>query len=584
METQRLSLSIPSGNESRMFIDARQVDSGTRMFADICVIGGGAAGISVALQFLGERRSVILLESGGIKFDIVTQALYEGEIAPHCQHSPLDTYRQRRFGGTTAIWGGRCVPFDPIDFERRPWMPDSGWPISYGDLEPYYGHANRICEAGAYAYTDDQAFPEGMPPLIEGFTSQKVTTNTLERFSRPTDFGSTYRQRLAATQNVRVLLWANCTGLEVRADGAAVERATVVTLTGRRFEIAASVFVLATGGLETPRLLLASREVQPKGLGNGHGLVGRFYMAHLSGVAGILIPHGRPVQHGYARDSEGIYCRRRLRLADKTAREFGVGNIVARLHHPVIGDPMHGSGVLSALYLASRLFSYEYGMRLRAGAEAGWAARWHHLRNIASDPFGVAGFAAKMVWSHVLARRKYPTLVVAPRSGSFTIDFHAEQQPNPESRVQLIEARDATGLPMARVNWRHTDLDVRTVSAFLGILAEELARSGCGKLVVEPGEVEAALERDGPVGGHHIGTARMGASEKRGVVDPNCRVYGLGNLFVAGSAVFPTSGQANPTLTIVALAIRLADHLKRQWAPQDLGMGSCALRNAEAQL
>lgn len=568
-----------------MFVDARHIESGKILSADICIIGAGAAGITVALELLAEeQRSLILLEAGGMKFDAATQSLYRGEVAVRSLHSPLDTYRQRRFGGTTTIWGGRCIPFDPIDFEFRPWIPDSGWPISYEELKKYYRLANSVCEAGAFAYTDAEAFPRGMPPLIESFTSQKVSTNTLERFSRPTDFGAAYGQQLAAARNLRVLLWANCTELRARADGGAIERAAVATLTGRRFEIAASVFVLATGGLETPKLLLASRAAQPKGLGNGHDIVGRFYMSHLSGVAGSLMPRGSRVHHGYARDAEGIYCRRRLRLADETARELGVGNIVARLHHPVIGDPAHRTGALSALYLVSNFFSYEYGIRLRAGAEAGWAAQLYHLRNVASDPFGVAGFAFDMVRRHVLARRKFPTLVVAARSGAFTIDFHAEQQPNPESRVQLIEARDATGVPRIRVDWRQTALDVRTVSAMLEVLADELARSGCGELVVAPEDVQEALDRDGPVGGHHIGTARMAATERRGVVDSDCRVYGLSNLFIAGSAVFPTSGQANPTLTIVALAIRLAEHLKREWIPQNLGIRETVQEESEAQI
>lgn len=556
-----------------MIVDARQIEDGAELGADLCVIGAGAAGITLALEFLGEGRSVILLESGGMKPDSATQSLYKGELAHGVRQSPLHTYRERRFGGSTTIWGGRCVPFDSVDFERRPWMPESGWPLGYGDLASYYPRANLLCEAGAFAYTAAEAFPEGMRPMIEGFASRRVTTDTLERFSLPTDFGAAYGRRLAESRDVRVLLRANCTGIQSGADGAAIEYVTVATLTGRRFTVAASAFVLAVGGLETPRLLLASRDVHMDGLGNATDLVGRFYMSHISGAVGSFRPRGGAshVHHGYERDADGVYCRRRLRLADEAARELGVGNFIARLHHPAIADPVHRSGVLSALCLSRRMFSYEYGKRLRAAEEAGWAVWLGHLRNIAADPFGVAEFAFDMARRHVFARRKFPSLVVQAATGTFSVDFHAEQQPNPESRVRLCDGRDCLGMRQLHVDWRQTALDVHTVTASLSAIAEELERSGCGELVVQPGAIEDALERDGPVGGHDIGTARMGTSRRNGVVDPDCRVHDLRNLFIAGSAVFPTSGQANPTLTIVALALRLADRLKRRFEPQEVG-------------
>ena len=151
-----------------MIVDARQIEDGAELGADLCVIGAGAAGITVALEFLGEGRSAILLESGGMKPNSATQSLYKGELAHGTRQSPLHTYRERQFGGTTTIWGGRCVPFNSVDFERRPWMPESGWPLGYGDLAPYYHRANLLCEAGAFAYTAAEAFPEGMRPMMRG--------------------------------------------------------------------------------------------------------------------------------------------------------------------------------------------------------------------------------------------------------------------------------------------------------------------------------------------------------------------------------------------------------------------------------
>ena len=186
-----------------------------------------------------------------------------------------------------------------------------------------------------------------------------------------------------------------------------------------------------------------------------------------------------------------------------------------------------------------------------------------HLRNVATDARGTAGFLLHWLRHRTLAARKYPSVIVAPRDNRYSLDFHAEQEPNPMSRVSLTQERDALGQQRVLVDWRHTALDLHTVRAAFAALASQLAQCGAGSLAYDPAEVELAALQDGAYGGHHIGTARMSADARTGVVDSDCRVHGLANLFVAGSAVFPTSGQANPTLTIVALALRLAEYLKK---------------------
>jgi choline dehydrogenase-like flavoprotein len=548
-----------------MIDDAKLIEDGTSLHADICVVGGGAAGITLALEFLRHDRAVLVLESGAFASDEATQSLYEGEVVDEALHSPLHTYRQRRFGGSTTIWGGRCVPLDPIDFEQRPYMPASGWPFGYETLLPYYLRANELCEAGEFAYSVRSAFPRGMRPIIEGFASDRITTDTLERFSCPTDFARRYGHRLRANRNVRVLLNANCTEIRLSADGGRVESIVVRTLTGRRFSIAASYVVLATGGLEVARLLLASRGVHGNGIGNGRDLVGRYYMCHVAGTLGTLTIHGPSscVHHGYELSPDGIYCRRRMAFPASVQRELGIGNFIARLHHPRITDPEHGSGPLSALYLARHLIAYEYGKRLHGDDHVTWSDRIRHVRNVATEPVTTADFVLHLVRKRFLAPRKFPSIIVRPPSGRFSIDFHAEQQPNPESRVLLGARQDRLGMPRLRVDWRYSPIDIHTVAEAFRVMAEELARSGGGRLDYEPDTLERSMVRDGAYGGHHIGTARMGASPSTSVVDSDCRVHGVHNLFIAGSAVFPTSGQANPTLTIVALALRLADHLKR---------------------
>jgi choline dehydrogenase-like flavoprotein len=556
-----------------MIRDADSFDDGTVLRADICIVGAGAAGITLALQFLSSGHSVLLLESGGDEEEAATQALYEGEVADEKLHSPPVKYRQRRLGGSTSIWGGRCIPFDPIDFERRDWIPDSGWPFGIDELLPYYPAANALCEAGEFAYTAEAAFPNGMRPMFERFAGRSFTDNTLERFSCPTDFGRRYRHRIEVSKDVRLVLHANVTNIATSDDGTRVDHLDVRTLSGRSLSVKAGHVVLATGGLEVPRLLLASRDHHADGIGNAHDLVGRFYMCHMAGTLGEITVAGDrdSVWHGYDISDEGIYCRRRFALTEAAQRELGVGNFVARLHHPRIPDPAHRTGILSALYLAKPFIGYEYSKRLH-GEDAVSLSTWlAHVRNVALDPWNTGMFLLDWARKRTLAERKFPSIIVRSKAGIYSLDVHAEQVPNCNSRVSLTDATDALGTPRINVDWRCSPGDIATVKHAVQVLAAELESSGCGTMRYDETLVEADILRDGAYGGHHIGTARMSDSPCRGVVDADCKVHGVDNLYVASSAVFPTSGQANPTLTIVALSLRLAERLRRLHRPSVAG-------------
>jgi choline dehydrogenase-like flavoprotein len=563
-----------------MMIDAETLEDGARLQADLCIVGAGAAGITLALQFLDRGISVLLLESGGLKEEAGSQALYEGEVADERLHSPTTKYRQRRFGGSTTIWGGRCIPFDPIDFERRDWVPDSGWPFGIEALLPYYPRANRLCEAGRFAYTAEASFPNGMRPMFERFSSTSFTDNTIERFSCPTDFGTRYRTRLQTSQDVRVVLHANVTNIATVPSGTHVSRLDVKTLGGRSLTVRAGHVVLASGGLEIPRLLLNSRGQNQAGLGNAHDLVGRTYMCHIAGTLGEIAVPGN-VFHGYDISDEGIYCRRRLALTAAAQRDMQVGNFVARLHHPRIPDPRHRTGLLSALALAKPFIGYEYSKRLHGEDEANLATWLAHVRNVAFDSWNTAAFLANWARRRTLAERKLPSIIARSKAGLYSLDVHAEQIPNRNSTVGITDKRDALGMQAILLDWRYSALDILTVRCAVARLAGELEASGCGTLHYDDERIAHDMLRDGAYGGHHIGTTRMAQSPREGVVDADCRVHGIDNLFIAGSAVFPTSGQANPTLTIVALALRLADRLGGIVAAErSSGLGRLALSHS----
>jgi choline dehydrogenase-like flavoprotein len=547
-----------------MIEDADDIDSGRVLNCHLCIVGAGIAGISLALTFEYGKQQVLVLESGGFSPEKATQALYDGFVEDASVHPPLQRYRRRVFGGSSTLWGGRSVPFDRIDFQHRDWMPDYAWPIGYDDVLPYYREASEICETGAFAYLAETAFPRGMRGTLPGFRGRRFTDQAIERFSCPTNFARRYGSRLRAADNIVVLLHANAVKLATRQDGGSIAAVQVQTLRGRRFTVRPRNVVLAAGGLETPRLLFASRDLHAQGIGNAHDQLGRCYMTHVAGTAGevTLAPRETAAFNGYEIADEGVYCRRRFTLTETAQRELRVGNFIARLHHPRIPDPGHRTGALSAVYLAKPLIEPEYAARLQGGRPASLLCLVAHLRNIMLDLPEVARLARQMLLQRRIVTRKFPSLVVRPRNGRYSLDFHAEQAPNPDSRVLISRQLDALGMPVLRVDWRPSAIDYRTVRLSFEALAADFAESGAARLTYEPEELVDSIDRNGAYGGHHIGTARMSRSPREGVVDADCRVHGVRNLYVAGSAVFPTSGQANPTLTIVALALRLANTLK----------------------
>ncbi len=560
-----------------MIEDINHLSQGARLQTDVCIVGAGPAGISLALDLSERGLSVVLLESGRLATDPATQALSEGSVSDEALHSPPDKYRLRQLGGASAIWGGRCMPLDPLDFEKRPQIALSGWPISYADLLPFYPAANALAEAGRFAYNATDALGADALPLIRGFASARVSTEGLERFSCPTNFGQRYARRLALAPRLQVLLGANCTGLRLSDDGRSLSHVTVASLQGRRLSVHARATVLAAGGLETARLLLASRDVAPAGVGNQHDVVGRYYMCHLAGNVGQLEVRGATsdVRHGYEISPDGIYCRRRLAVVPAEQARLGLANAVARLHFARITDPAHGSGVLSALYLARHFISYEYAKRL-SGPSAGRGDGLRHALNVLKGPLETSRFAAHWLTRRTLAARKFPSVILQNRSNRFSLELHGEQRPLAHSRVSLSDRRDALGMPQLRVDWRYSPDDIDSLRRTLGVMAEEFEASGAARLFINQATLEEDLLRFGAYGGHHIGTARMGCDPRVSVVNADGQVHGVNHLFVTGSAVFPTSSQANPTLTLTALALRLGAALGTRLSQVPLVLSSQA--------
>ena len=313
-------------------VDARSVPDGSRVVADVCIIGAGAAGITLARELTRRATSVVVLESGFLESDVDTQALYDGDTRG-LAYFPLgeDRTRTRQFGGSTNQWTGECRPLDALDFEARDWVPDSGWPFGLDELRPWYEQAQTVCELSPSGYGAAD-WPPHARPLAPG--DDRIVPVAIQ-FSPPTRFGVAYRDELSASANAMVYLGANVVDLETSRSPTSVDTARVACLDGRRFTVAARTFVLATGGIENARLLLAANGVHRAGLGNEHDLVGRYFMEHLYLDAAATIEGARRLDRDYARQMHVGHHRIQWALAlseseQRTARATSFVAVLTR--------------------------------------------------------------------------------------------------------------------------------------------------------------------------------------------------------------------------------------------------------------
>ena len=536
----------------------------SKLEAAICIVGAGAAGITLACELVNSGCSVLLLEAGGLRLDLAaSNEVYRGTAtAPHPNPSE---FRRVVFGGTTGTWGGRCVPFDPIDFEKRDYIADSGWPIPYQEVAQYYPRALEYCDAGKFDFSVENSLPDPARriPTLPGLGDDAdLLTDRIERYSLPTDFGKRYRNRLEHSTNVTVVLNARCTAMHRAAGEDRIEYLTVTDRAARRHEVRAAVFVLATGGIEVPRLLMNS-DPQGAGYGNHFDHLGRYYACHFENILARLVVEGGKVPFDFEKTVDGVYCRRKLQFSAPTLYQHRLLNTAFRLHFPPYSDAAHGNPALSAIYLAKAALIPEYRAILQHGSEpAVQSPALEHLRNVVFGLPGLGRFAYQWLFLRRLRHRKLPYTLVRNRDGSYPLEFNCEQTPLASNRVALSPDVDRDGVRRVDIQWRICDADVDAAQRAFLLLQSILAERSRCRLEFDAVQLREIISRSAPLGGHHIGTARMATTPRQGVVDCNCAMFELPNVHIASSAVFPTSSHANPTLTIVALALRLANHLK----------------------
>ena len=538
-----------------MLTDLESGDLEASISTDICIIGGGAAGISMALELANKRWDVVLLEAGGENYDVRTQALHDGENVGRDYFQLLHD-RVRYLGGTTHHWGGWCVPLTPGDLQTRDWVPNSGWPISWQELDRFYPRAQQLCELDRLDY-DPAAWLEPNYPLLP--VNEALVEHYLYKWSPadqrrpPTHFGKVYRDALSAAGNVNVVLHANVVDFRCTDAVEHVNSVIARSLDGQQLQVDAKVFVLAAGGMENPRLMLAANKQMPMGLGNGKDLVGRFFMEHLEGVLGhILIDDTNNARWlaSYEKrllENERVNISAAIRTSDKVQAEKRILNAGLVLRSQVD----ESSGYVSAKRIALSLQG---------------EGRSDYVRDLTNVLFDLDEVA---LWIH--HRRQGTNYEFPVTKEPVKIWVNSEQAPNPSSRVFLTDELDELGMPRIALDWKLGEIEKHTLRESITVLAGEVARIKDMRVKVK--EWLVAEDDEMPTseitgGHHHMGTTRMSDSPETGVVDPDCRVFGLDNLYVAGSSVFPTGGYANPTLTLVALAVRLASHLDARLATE----------------
>ncbi len=536
---------------------------------DICIVGAGAAGITLALELADSGKKIVLIEAGGIKKSGKAQSLYRGEVCQPKLHLPPDTDRRRQLGGTTSLWGGRCIPFDEIDFQFRPYVPHSGWPLKRRDLDPYYRRAHVYCECGEFDYSARSSLITGHEPLIEGYFSDEVDVDSIERWSPPTHFGKKYGERLKTAENITVIVEAVVTELIPDGERRRIRQIVVQTLSKKSFSIAAPIFILSGGGLETTRLLLATNQAHKSAIGNHSDWLGKGYMCHIHGVISrvILTPDSRHTVFGYELDRKGVYCRRRFCISPDVQRKNEILNLYVLLDRPLINDPSHQNPILSLTYLIKKLTqswsgSSDSEVNERSVGSGKYSLYWAHLKNVFAGSAQVLSVLPKFSRKRFLHGRRIPSLVVGSKSNEFSLYYQTEQVPNRDSSVLLTEEVDVLGMPKLKIDFKITEQDVESVLKAHHVIDRSLQKNGCGRLEFNSDRPDQLIRENQAVLGHHVGTTRMAASPEHGVVDENCKVYFTDGLYISSCSNFPTSSQANPTLTIVAMAIRLADHIK----------------------
>lgn len=509
-----------------MHIDARQLDNNSVIEGDICIIGSGAAGITTAIEWNNTPYKVILLEGGGFEYDEKVQELYKGKITGH-PYYPMESSRLHYFGGTTMHWGGMCSPFDPIDFEERNWVDHGKWPIPKEEILSYYPRAHPILDLGPCEW--DLSYWQNVFPTFQPMPLDKeVIWSKMWQFSAPTRFGTKYKDTIVNSKNIHLYTYANVVDIVANENVNNITEVTVKNYAGKEHKVKARHFIIACCAIQSARLLLAANRQAKNGLGNDNDLVGRFFMEHIEIKSGELWLNS---SDGLDLYMLGKSARAELAITAKKQRELEILNATISFWPLDIANKMKPSVV-----------TWQENDPRKS------LTTWEKYYGAAQK---------KSLLNRLIDSKKHHAYGLYTRS---------EQAPNPNSRVMLSTERDSLGMPRANLYWDMLPIDKKTIRKTNELLGQQVGAAGYGRVKLADylnDENDTSMPSYTSGGWHHMGTCRMHESPKLGVVDADCKVHGINNLFVSGAATFTTGGAVNPTLTVVAIALRVSDHVKK---------------------
>jgi choline dehydrogenase-like flavoprotein len=501
-------------------------------------VGAGPAGIALARELDAAGSSVALVEAGGLGKKDSPKELAVGESVGE-SYFPLHKTLVHGFGGTSNHWflgeGFRTRPLDHLDFERRAVMDHSGWPLGREELDPYYTRAQRFLGVGDFPYevSDWDHLIGGALMDLDPSRIASVVFLVI-----PGAGVAHYLGEVERSENVRLVYNAHAARLETSEAGDRVTELVARVPGGNETRVRADKYVLAAGGLGNPRLLLLSTGHDPAGIGNERDLVGRFFMEHIGLRGGRVEPVADELFAG----------------TDNPYFKVEAGPVTVHTLLSLSPQVLESEGLLNGTFYLERMPISRTTQAVRSFVVLRRALTWRPR----PGELGSHLVKAMAGLPSIVNTALYEATGRGEADG-IQLMAMAEQAPNPESRVTLAEKVNSLGIPRIRLDWRPTGQDISSIVRSEAILAEGLAAAGVAKVVDPLGSTDLKWQMSGQW--HQLGTTRMGASPDESVVDPACRVHGVDNLWITGGSVFPTGGYANPTLTVVALALRLADTL-----------------------
>jgi choline dehydrogenase-like flavoprotein len=505
--------------------------------ADIVIIGAGVVGTTLAVELARAGRQVVLCESGGRTVEAKALALNEAVVVGR-PHAGITEGRARQLGGTSTLWGGQLIPFRDIDFADRPWLGLEAWPITGIDLAPWYDAALRPFGLPQYGKDCDAVWDRlKLPAPTFGPDVDFVMT----RWLREPNVARHFASDLKGNPNLTVVVHACAVAFE--NEGGTITAVTLASPSGKRVRLAGKVIINACGTIEANRLMLATAHANPALPWADNAWIGRAFQDHLD----LRVADVEPIDRKRFADTfdnifiEGFKYTPKVVLSQPAQEKAKVSNV---------------GGVLVRSSLTEHLGNVKIFLRaLRNGAVP---------PNLKALPSHFAALAK--VWWPLVTRYLRDNRAFNPADLGIGLRAHCEQLPHPDSRITLSPDRvDAYGVPQAVLDWRVDPAVIGAMAEFCRAVSEALEAKGLARLRVDPrlAALDPSLLDDARDTNHHCGGLRMAVNPAEGVVDAQLRVHGTDNFYVAGAAVFPSSSFANPTFTAMALAMRLADRLRK---------------------